>query len=131
MDPARFDRPPVLPIRERATSQALQSDRKFFRHAVGRTPEPGQDHATPIELNLAAAEGRGSVVGDAPEDALTNDKCRAAFQTYVGVEYRRSILTLKWTEPSAGNWKSGDRHVFCVAFDPAGQRTGTVRHFGR
>jgi hypothetical protein len=42
--------------------------------------------------------------------------CNSAFQSYVGITYKKSIYT--WTNviPDASTWPSGDRALHCVAY---------------
>jgi hypothetical protein len=53
--------------------------------------------------------------------------CNSAFQSYVGITYKKSIYT--WTNiiPDASTWPTGDRALHCVAyFSTPKQPTGTT-----
>jgi hypothetical protein len=69
--------------------------------------------------------------GDDAVTAKTQAACRAAFKDYVGTEYLRSVFYDFFYYPDADLWKGGDRHAFCVAYDPDHKLNGTVRHAGR
>jgi hypothetical protein len=69
--------------------------------------------------------------GDDAVDDLAKKRCREAFQMYVGVDYLKSILEYTPGSPSDNSWESGDRHVFCIAYDPKAKLKGTVRRLHR
>ncbi len=55
-------------------------------------------------------------------------KCKAVFRTYVGTIYDYSKFSLSWAAPdTSADWRSGDRYLLCVAYDPAGAFRGTVQ----
>ncbi|WP_051796919.1 septum formation family protein [Catenuloplanes japonicus] len=68
--------------------------------------------------------------GDTLDD-LVKEQCRTAFRAYVGVELDASVLSYTSGSPDADTWADGNRHVYCVAYDPDGKLTTTVRRTGR
>ena len=55
--------------------------------------------------------------------------CMGPFRTYVGIDYQRSILDYVVRSPSARAWRSGDRRMFCIVYDPHGPLQESVRRF--
>jgi Septum formation len=58
-------------------------------------------------------------------------QCIPQFQTFVGVPYESSGLSLTWLEPTAESWDAGDRELLCIVADPAGGVTGTLEGAAR
>jgi hypothetical protein len=80
--------------------------------------------ADPWVIN-SAFPGQNSV------DKLARERCNDAFRFYVGIELSRSVLHQVYKTPTADTWAEDDRHIFCVAYDPAGKLTSTVRRLNR
>jgi len=57
--------------------------------------------------------------------------CPPAFATYVGTPYQSSALEVGWILPSDAQRARGVQRIGCLAFDPAGKLTGSVRGSGR
>jgi hypothetical protein len=57
--------------------------------------------------------------------------CPPAFATYVGAAYQSSELELGWVLPSADQRARGVQQIGCLAFDPDGKLTGSVRGSSR
>jgi hypothetical protein len=56
------------------------------------------------------------------------DKCTAAFRTHVGTIYNYSIFGIGWNGPTdMATWNSSDRNLLCVAYNPKGSLSRTVR----
>lgn len=63
--------------------------------------------------------------------AVAKTKCPAAFATFVGIPYQDSDLEVGWVLPSADQRARGAQQIGCLAFDPAGKLTGSVRGTAR
>ena len=57
--------------------------------------------------------------------------CPPAFATFVGTPYQNSQLEVGWVLPSASQRARGIQQIGCLAFDPTGKLTGSVRGSGR
>lgn len=71
---------------------------------------------------------------DASDEALVDvakRECPAAFATYVGVPYQDSQLEVGWVLPSTDQRARGAQQIGCLAFDPDGKLTGSVRGTAR
>lgn len=64
-------------------------------------------------------------------EATATARCRAAFATFVGLDFDASVLRLRLIAPSADTWEQGDREVLCVVSDPEGRTTGTLENSAR
>lgn len=74
------------------------------------------------------------LTGDPGDEALITQAkllCPPAFASYVGTAYQSSQLEVGWILPSAEQRGRGVQQIGCLAFDPAGKLTGTVRGSGR
>lgn len=66
--------------------------------------------------------------GDAAVDAASEVKCRAAFESYVGIAYDDSRLELDSVTTDAAGWADGEHTLICLALDPANEHlTRTLR----
>lgn len=68
------------------------------------------------------------------EDAITaeaDSTCIAEFETFIGLAHDSSELEFWPMYPTQGSWDGGDREVLCIAWDPAGQVTGTLADAAR
>lgn len=63
--------------------------------------------------------------------AAAKTKCPAAFATFVGIAYQDSELEVGWVLPSADQRARGAQQIGCLAFDPAGKLTASVRGTAR
>jgi hypothetical protein len=54
------------------------------------------------------------------------DQCTQAFESFIGLPYIDSELSFHYYYPTANSWAVGDRSVFCVAYDPAGDTVGSL-----
>jgi hypothetical protein len=68
---------------------------------------------------------------DAAYVQAAKTRCPAAFATYVGTPYQDSSLEVGWVLPSPEQRGRGVQQIGCLAFDPDGKLTGTVRGSGR
>ncbi len=66
--------------------------------------------------------------GDDAVNAASEVKCRAAFESYVGIGYDDSRLEMDAVTTQAAGWADGDHTVVCLVLDPANEHlTGTLR----
>jgi hypothetical protein len=77
-----------------------------------------------------------AVPSDPPPDdtalvAQAKKLCPAAFATYLGTPYQSSQLEVGWILPAASQRERGALQIGCLAFDPEGKLTGSVRGSGR
>ena len=55
--------------------------------------------------------------------------CNTAFQSYVGIDYSRSIYTWTFIVPDAKTWPRADRSLYCIAYYPSNpQPAGQIMH---
>ena len=54
------------------------------------------------------------------------ERCASAFGDFVGIPFANSTLEFRFYYPSASSWSQGDRSIYCVAFDPGLQTTGSL-----
>ena len=73
-----------------------------------------------ILIDEASYPGVDSVVDFAAE------QCTLAFESFIGLPYIDSELSFHYYYPTANSWAVGDRSVFCVAYDPAGDTVGSL-----
>ena len=67
-------------------------------------------------------------------DAVTEfaiERCESAFEGFVGLSYAESTLSFHYYYPTQNSWAVGDRSVFCVVYDPAGNSEGTLANAQR
>jgi len=57
--------------------------------------------------------------------------CPPAFATFVGTPYQNSHLEVGWVLPTESQRSRGIQQIGCLAFDPAGKLTSSVRGSGR
>lgn len=73
--------------------------------------------------------------GDYPGDDAINAEfekiCIPEFERFIGMSYDESTLDMWPFTPTSGSWSQGDREVLCVAWDPSGQVTGTLKGAAR
>lgn len=63
-------------------------------------------------------------------DAITeraSSECLVEFSRFVGVQYQDSELSFHYYYPTESSWAVGDRSIFCVAFQPGQDTTGSLR----
>jgi hypothetical protein len=65
--------------------------------------------------------------GEKTVDRWADEACVPVFRSYVGIPVDRSRLGLGWYAPVKEGWEDGDNQVVCVAYNPDGKLTGTVR----
>ena len=56
--------------------------------------------------------------------------CRSAFEDYVGIDYKESVLDIYLMYPDSPAWINGDREIICAAFTPDPETGGAVRTVG-
>ncbi|PRX92558.1 septum formation family protein [Allonocardiopsis opalescens] len=73
----------------------------------------------------------GDYPGDEAVSTQADEGCTAEFETFIGVPYAESEIYLSTLTPTEQSWASGDREILCLAYDPAGQTTGTLEGAAR
>jgi hypothetical protein len=68
---------------------------------------------------------------DATLVAAAKQLCPPAFATYVGTPYQSSELEVGWVLPGADQRRRGAPQIGCLAYDPEGKLTGSIRGSGR
>lgn len=59
------------------------------------------------------------------------EACEEAFGEFIGVDYRVSELSFHYYYPTFSRFAEGDRSIYCVAFDPEGDTTGSLEGVAR
>ena len=59
-------------------------------------------------------------------EAIVQDQCLPAFQSFVGLDYDDSVLEVNYLSPTPDSWEAGDRELLCLVYDPSGDVTGTL-----
>lgn len=94
---------------------------------------PLVDCAKPHDLEVFAQETIPD--GEYPSvDALTamgQTTCRAAYGTFVGLDFGLSHLDYLYYYPTESSWAHSDRGLDCAVFDPTGPVTGTLKGAAR
>jgi hypothetical protein len=58
--------------------------------------------------------------------------CGGEFENFIGVPFGQSVYAVQYFTPSEESWTNGgDRTITCLAYDPAGQTTGTLANAGK
>jgi len=89
--------------------------------------------ALPHQYEVIAVVDAG-LAGQPDEAALVTaakQLCPRAFATYVATPYESSALEVGWVLPGQSQRSRGSQQVGCLAFDPAGKLSGSVRGSGR
>ena len=74
----------------------------------------------------------GDFPGQAAVEAAATEFCDAEFATFVGVAWVDSELDYAFLGPSQETWEQADdREILCLAYDPAGLTTGSLKGAGR
>lgn len=61
-----------------------------------------------------------------------DEGCGAEFESFIGVPFRDSQLDYWSMYPDTTTWNQlDDREVVCIAYDPAGPVTGSLKDAGR
>lgn len=63
--------------------------------------------------------------------AFASEACEAEFGKFIGLPYDESTLSFHFYYPTQSSWAVGDRSVFCVVYDPAGESEGTLANSQR
>ncbi len=113
----------------------IRIDKLRAGHCIDREPTDtfetmpvvpcGQPHD--VEIYAVRDLRGGRWPGQQAVDELADEACRAAFRTYVGVEYNESTLEISWSTPTADGWRYGDRSALCILNDPAGRLVGSMK----
>jgi len=64
--------------------------------------------------------------GESELVAQGQSRCARALGDFVGIPFANSTLDFRFYYPTASSWAQGDRTIYCVAFDPGLQVTGSL-----
>jgi TIR domain/Septum formation len=96
----------------------------FWRYISWPTKMPvvpcGQLHSGEVFFADDLWSARQPFPGTDAMSLEANTHCVNAFTTYVGISPDKSSLNFTEKFPAEKGWAAGDRHVFCVAYDGAG-----------
>ncbi len=92
----------------------------------------GQDCDKPHEgeiVGVGELDGAGELPypDEADIQQLAGEACSARFEEYVGEPAGSSDFALFPIYPSKSAWNGGDGGYICIAFDPTGDLTGSVK----
>ncbi|OLT46452.1 septum formation family protein [Cellulosimicrobium sp. CUA-896] len=73
----------------------------------------------------------GDYPGEDDVEALAEEFCFEAFESYVGLPYEESELYAWWFSPTEDNWTWGDHSVQCIVEPLRGTVTGTLEGAAR
>ncbi|MBU3702274.1 MAG: hypothetical protein FGM58_09545 [Acidimicrobiia bacterium] len=59
--------------------------------------------------------------------AVARKRCPSTFETFVGIGYPESALEIGWILPSPEQFGRGVQTFGCLAYEPGGKMTGSVR----
>ncbi|MGK5682850.1 septum formation family protein [Actinoplanes sp. URMC 104] len=90
-----------------------------------------QPHDGEVIMSSDPWERNAAFPGEDRVDDVARERCREAFRSYLGVEHFQSIYEYVFRSPPADLWKQGDRHVYCVAYDPKATLQSTLRRVQR
>nr|MDT0659166.1 septum formation family protein [Micromonospora sp. DSM 115978] len=65
--------------------------------------------------------------GDAEISSQSEEQCTQRLAEYAPAAVEDENLELFFLHPTQESWAQGDREVVCIANDPSGQRTGSLR----
>jgi hypothetical protein len=84
-----------------------------------------EPHSDEVFHDFAVADGE--FPGDDELASAAEDGCIAAFDSFVGVAYADSVLSVGWYVPTEDSWTYlDDRLITCVIADPAGAVVGSL-----
>jgi hypothetical protein len=89
----------------------------------------GGEHTSEV-IGVHLLDG-GEYPGTAEMEQSFEELCLASFESYVGVPYEESALTMYPITPTEATWAFGDRQILCVVEDAEGiPLTGSVAGSG-
>jgi len=74
---------------------------------------------------ILGVEGSG-FPGESELVAQGQSRCARVFGDFIGIPFANSTLDFRFYYPTASSWAQGDRTIYCVAFDPGLQVTGSL-----
>ena len=82
----------------------------------------------PHDSELFAILGVEGSVFPGEQDLVSEgqDRCQRAFGDFIGIPFATSTLDFRFYYPTASSWAQGDRTIYCVAFEPGLQVTGSL-----
>ena len=83
---------------------------------------------TPHDSELFAILGVEGSVFPGEEELVSEaqERCSRAFGDFIGIPFAQSTLDFRFYYPTASSWGGGDRSIYCLAFDPGLQVSGTL-----
>jgi len=69
--------------------------------------------------------------GDEAMASFAGEQCRAEFETFIGLDYDSSELSIFYLHPSAETWPTGDREVLCTVYSEEGPLEGSMEGANR
>ncbi len=73
----------------------------------------------------------GDFPGDEALSATVDEKCGAAFDSFVGMPFDESVLGFFSLQPTQESWAEDDREVACFVGDPEAKTTGSLKGAAR
>jgi hypothetical protein len=73
----------------------------------------------------------GDFPGDEALTATVDEKCSAAFDTFIGMPFEESALGFFTLQPTEASWEEDDREVVCIVGDPEARTTGSLKDAAR
>jgi len=131
------------------TPTATNSDADVFSIKVGDCLDDakisGTTTTTPIvpcstphdsEAYKSIIVADGAYPGDDAVKQQSEDGCKAAFASFIGVAYDDSTLDVSYYFPTEDSWAGGDREIMCTVGDTDAdgkpkQSTGTLKGAAR
>lgn len=82
----------------------------------------------PHDSELFAILGVEGSVFPGEEELVSEaqERCSRAFGDFIGIPFAQSTLDFRFYYPTASSWAGGDRSIYCLAFDPGLQVSGTL-----
>ena len=97
-----------------------------LRSDMTDAPRTGCDEPHDSELFAILGVEGSAFPGESELVAQGQSRCARAFGDFVGIPFANSTLDFRFYYPTASSWAQGDRTIYCVAFDPGLQVTGSL-----
>lgn len=90
-----------------------------------------EPHEQEAYATVPVVDEKGTAIDTFPGDAwlksFSDGVCAAAFEGYVGVDYRDSNLFFTYLQPNARGWGEGDREILCLVTTTGEKLTASVK----
>ena len=118
---------------------AVRAGECFQGYDFVTTPRPENFQVVPCsgehQGEIILADDYWAASGAYPSQHTLDDQsdngCKIALSSYVGVASDQSRLIPDYFDPDADTWRSGDRRLICVIHDKNGPLNGSVRGTGQ